>query len=195
MIGYLEGVVVRAGDDSLVVKADGTGLGLEVVVPSRARVEPGESIQLHTHTHFSSDAALLAGFTSANELEMYRHLLDVTGVGPRMAVRVISNHPVKRIIQALDDEDPALFQAVPGIGRKLASRIILELRGKLVPEDGLRLGVAESDGVDEALEALLGLGYTRTEAALALEQLAGEELSVEDRITAALRDLGTRVAP
>ena len=195
MIGYLEGVVVRAGDDSLVVKADGTGLGLEVVVPKRAHVKTGEPIKLHTHTHFGSDAALLAGFTTPSELEMYRHLLDVTGVGPRMAVRVISNHPVKRIIQALDDEDPALFQAVSGIGRKLASRIILELRGKLVPEDGLRIDLPGSDGVNEALEALLSLGYTRTEAAMALEQLAGRDLSVEDRISAALRDLGSRVAP
>ena len=122
MIGYIEGIVVRTGDDSLVVKVDGTGLGLEVAVPARARKAPGQAVQLHTHTHIGSDAAILAGFGSAEELEMYRHLLDVSGVGPRMAVRVLSSHPANRIVQALDDEDPAPFQAVSGIGRKLANR-------------------------------------------------------------------------
>ena len=84
------------------------------------------------------------------------------------------------------------FQAVSGIGRKLANRIILELRGKLVPEPGIRLGPT---GADEALDALVGLGYTRVEAQLALEQIAAEDLDVADRIGAALRILGTRVAP
>ena len=192
MIGYIEGVVVRTGDDSLVVKVDGTGLGLEVAVPARVRKAPGQAVQLHTHTHIGSDAAIIAGFGSAEELEMYRHLLDVSGVGPRMAVRVLSSHPVNRIVQALDDEDPAPFQAVSGIGRKLANRVILELRGKLVPEPGMRLGPT---GGEEALQALVGLGYTRVEAQLALEQIAATNLRVEERIAAALRILGTRATP
>jgi len=192
MIGYIEGVVVRASDDTIVVKIDGMGIGLDVVVPRRAQAAIGQHVQLHIHTHTGSDLVLLAGFEAVGDLKMYRHLLDVSGVGPRMAVRVLSNHPTDRIIQALDDEDPALFQAVSGIGRKLASRIILELRGKLVPGDGIRMRAGAPDGVDVAMDALRSLGFTDTEATLALRPLAGQELSVEDRISAALRDIGNR---
>ncbi len=191
MIAELRGTVARARDESLVVRVEGTGLCLEVTVPRRAMASPGTDVTLHTQLQIGSDGPILAGFETPEELDVYAHMLNVNGVGPRMAVRVLSTHPVRRIIEALDHEDPAPFQAVPGIGKKLANRIILELRGRLVLEGGTELGSAD-DGVTEALEALLGLGYTRAEAAFALNQSTGEDLPVEERIALALRDLGRR---
>lgn len=195
MIAELHGKVTDRREDSLVVLADGTGIGLEVIVPARSLADPGERIHLFTSLHIANDGPLLTGFESPEDLRVFNALLNVNGVGPRMAVRVLSTHPASRIYEALDQEDPKPFQVVSGIGARTASRIILELRGKLVPEDKPPAERAADENSREVLDALLGLGYTRTEAGLALNQTIGESMSVEDRIAAALRDLGSRGRP
>ncbi len=195
MIAELRGQVVERREESLVVLADGTGLGLEVIVPTRSLADPGANVRLFTSLHMASDGALLTGFETAEELRVFRALLNVNGVGPRMAVRVLSTHPARRIYEALDQEDPKAFQVVSGIGARTANRIILELRGKLVPEDKAPAETSDDENTREVLEALLSLGYTRTEAAVALNQTIGESMSVEARIAAALRDLGSRGRP
>ncbi|MBM4436649.1 MAG: Holliday junction branch migration protein RuvA [Actinobacteria bacterium] len=192
MIAELHGSVAQRRKDGLVVRVDGTGLALEVGVPARSMADAGAAIHLYTHLHMSADGPLLVGFESVGELTLFTHLIGVSGVGPRTALRVISAHPTSRLIAALDAEDVKAFEAVPGIGRKLASRIILELRGKLVPEEVAPGVPPASDGVAEAMEALLTLGYSRGEAQIALEQSAGNHLTVEQRIAAALRELGGR---
>ena len=195
MIAELHGKVLDRRDDSLVVLADRTGIGLEVIVPARSLADPGESVRLFTSLHMASDGALLTGFETPEELRVFKALLNVNGVGPRMAVRVLSTHPARRIYEALDQEDPKPFQVVTGIGARTANRIILELRGKLVPEDKTPAETSDDESAREVLEALLGLGYTRTEASIALNQTIGEPMSVEARIAAALRDLGSRGRP
>lgn len=195
MIAELHGKVADRREESLVVMAEGTGIGLEVIVPARSLADPGASVDLFTSLHMSTDGALLTGFETPEELRVFKALLTVNGVGPRMAVRVLSTHPASRIYEALDQEDPKPFQVVSGIGARTANRIILELRGKLVPEDGAPAEKADDESSREVLEALLGLGYTRTEASIALNQTIGESMSVEARIAAALRDLGSRGRP
>lgn len=195
MIAELLGKVAERREESLVVLAEGTGIGLEVIVPDRALTDAGASVHLYTSLHMASDGALLTGFETPEELRVFKALLNVNGVGPRMAVRVLSTHPASRIYEALDQEDPKPFQVVSGIGARTANRIILELRGKLVPEDKPPAETADDDHTREVLEALLGLGYTRTEATIALNQTVGEIMSVESRIAAALRDLGSRGRP
>lgn len=195
MIAELHGKVTDRREESLVVLAEGTGIGLEVIVPARSLTDPGEAIRLFTSLHVAADGPLLTGFESPEELRVFKALLTVNGVGPRMAVRVLSTHPASRIYEALDQEDPKPFQAVSGIGARTANRIILELRGKLVPEDTAPAQEDDDESAREVLEALLGLGYTRTEAAIALNQTVGEPMSVESRIAAALRDLGSRGRP
>jgi len=195
VIAELQGRVTDRAEESLVVMAEGTGIGLEVIVPARSLADPGEDIRLFTSLHMSNDGALLTGFETPEELRVFKALLGVNGVGPRMAVRVLSTHPAGRIYDALDQEDPKPFQAVSGIGARTANRIILELRGKLVPEDKPPAETADDENSGEVLDALLGLGYTRTEASLALNQTIGESMTVEARIAAALRDLGSRGRP
>ena len=195
MIAQLRGEVIDRREDSLVVLADGTGIGLEVMVPDRALADGESRVHLYTSLHVATDGPMLAGFGTPEELRVFKALLNVNGVGPRMAVRVLSTHPASRIYEALDQEDPKPFQAVSGIGARTANRIILELRGKLVPEDKTPAETADDENSREVLEALLGLGYTRTEATIALNQTIGEPMSVEARIAAALRDLGGRGRP
>lgn len=195
MIAELHGKVTERREESLVVLAEGTGIGLDVIVPARSLTDPGEGIHLFTSLHIAADGPLLTGFESPEELRVFKALLTVNGVGPRMAVRVLSTHPANRIYEALDQEDPKPFQTVSGIGARTANRIILELRGKLVPEDKAPAKADDDESTREVLEALLGLGYTRTEATIALNQTVGESMSVESRIAAALRDLGSRARP
>ncbi len=195
MIAELNGKVAERREESLVILADGTGIGLEVMVPDRTLTDAGEGIRLFTSLHIATDGPLLTGFESPEELRVFKALLNVNGVGPRMAVRVLSTHPASRIYEALDQEDPKPFQAVSGIGARTANRIILELRGKLVPEDKAPVEAEDDESTREVLEALLGLGYTRTEATIALNQTVGESMPVEARIAAALRDLGSRGRP
>ena len=195
MIAELHGKVTERREDSLVILVDGAGIGLEVVVPARSLTDPGEGVHLFTSLHIATDGPLLTGFESPEELRVFKALLNVNGVGPRMAVRVLSTHPASRIYEALDQEDPKPFQAVSGIGARTANRIILELRGKLVPEEKAPGDTADDENSREVLDALLGLGYTRTEATIALNQTVGERLTVEQRIAAALRDLGSRGRP
>ncbi|MDE2766818.1 MAG: Holliday junction ATP-dependent DNA helicase RuvA [Chloroflexota bacterium] len=195
MIAELNGKVAERREESLVILADGTGIGLEVMVPDRTLTDAGEGIRLFTSLHIATDGPLLTGFESPEELRVFKALLNVNGVGPRMAVRVLSTHPASRIYEALDQEDPKPFQAVSGIGARTANRIILELRGKLVPEDKAPAEAEDDESTREVLEALLGLGYTRTEATIALNQTVGESMPVEARIAAALRDLGSRGRP
>ena len=195
MIAELHGKVAERREESLVILADGIGLGLEVMVPDRTLTDAGEGIRLFTSLHIATDGPLLTGFESPEELRVFKALLNVNGVGPRMAVRVLSTHPASRIYEALDQEDPKPFQAVSGIGARTANRIILELRGKLVPEDKAPAEAEDDESTLEVLEALLGLGYTRTEATIALNQTVGESMPVEARIAAALRDLGSRGRP
>ena len=195
MIAELHGKVAERREESLVILADGTGIGLEVMVPDRTLTDAGEGIRLFTSLHIATDGPLLTGFESPEELRVFKALLNVNGVGPRMAVRVLSTHPASRIYEALDQEDPKPFQAVSGIGARTANRIILELRGKLVPEDKAPAEAEDDESTREVLEALLGLGYTRTEATIALNQTVGESMPVEARIAAALRDLGSRGRP
>jgi Holliday junction DNA helicase RuvA len=195
VIAELRGEVIDRREDSLVVLVEGTGIGLEVMVPDRVLAESQAEVHLFTSLHVASDGPLLAGFGTPEELRVFKALLNVNGVGPRMAVRVLSTHPASRIYDALDQEDPKPFQAVSGIGARTANRIILELRGKLVPEDKAPAEASDNEGAREVLEALLGLGYTRTEATIALNQTMGESMSVEDRLAAALRDLGARGRP
>lgn len=196
MIGELTGEIVERRTDSMVIKVDGTGLGLEVSVPTRSLAGSGHNVHLFTSLQFGSDGAFLAGFETIEERRVYEALLSVNSVGPRTAVRVLSTHPANKVFQALDAEDPKPFQAVPGIGGKTASRIILELRGKLVASDGGPDGISEDGDSIEVMEVLLNQGFSRPEATVALNQSAGETMPVTDRIAAALRFLhpktGTR---
>ena len=172
--------------------ADGTGIGFEVVVPLRSIAASGTEVRFFTSLQFGNDGALLAGFETLEERRVFDALLNVNGVGPRTAVRVLSTHSASKIFEALDAEDPKPFQAVPGIGGKTANRIILELRGKLVPANIEPTKGPNDDESQEVLEALLSLAFSRPEAIVAMNQTAGDDMPVVDRISAALRDLASK---
>ncbi len=150
---------------------------------------PGDQAELLTHLYVREDQLTLFGFASQDELELFELLLTVSGVGPRVALSVLSTARPDEIHHAIESEDVQLLSRVPGIGKKTASRIIFDLRGKL-PER-IVAGIAPLASQDqEALEALQSLGYTTAEARSALAEVQRfEGQTVEERVYAALQSL------
>ena len=192
MIARIEGEVVAGGSDWLEIRPEGIGLVLRAsVVESTAGsyAAGGDSVTLHTHLHASDDGAGLFGFESAHELEVFQALIRVSGIGPRLGIRVLSALSPDRLIAAINNESVKILQSVSGVGARTAGRLVLELKGKLVES-----GVASSQpaGSEEALEALLALGYSRAEALEGISRAVEPDMSVENQISAALRALAGR---
>jgi Holliday junction DNA helicase RuvA len=183
--------------DGLVVDVGGVGY-LVAATPSvlrraegaqRSSAEGGGELTIETYLHVREDALQLYGFAEPSERELFLHLLAVGGIGPKVALSVVSSAPAAELRRAIVLEDPARFQAIPGIGKKTAERIVLELKEKLGSEDVVALpslpGAPTSTHV-VARDALVELGYTVVEAETALAR-TDPDLSAEERVREALR--------
>ena len=192
MISQVTGTVIRAGEDWLEIQPRGLGIGLRIFVTEGAAARyasPGAEVTLHTRIHTSDEGPSLFGFENHTEVDAYEALKTVSGVGPRMALRVLSALPAGRLISALNSGDAKALQSVSGIGARTAERLIVELKGKLVGDDTIQ---AIPDGSDEAIEALLALGYSRAEAMEGTAASAKPGMTVEQQISAALTALAKR---
>jgi Holliday junction DNA helicase RuvA len=149
----------------------------------------GEEIRLRTHLFVREDQMTLYGFATEDELKLFETLISVTGVGPRLACAILSSLRVDSLHEAIQAGNADLLATVPGVGKKTAARLIVELRGKL-PSSGMP--VAPVGRLDlEAVEALRALGYTTGEANAAIGRIPAEaNMTVEERVVAALRELG-----
>jgi holliday junction DNA helicase RuvA len=186
VIGRLTGTLSEKRPPTIVV--DVNGLGYEVDVPMStffALPATGEKVVLHTHLVVREDAHLLFGFATEEERRVFRQLLRITGVGARTALAVLSGMSVSELYLAVSSQDGARLTKVPGIGKKTAERLLLELRDKLAAG-----GPAPAGGVSgnrgDALHALVALGYSEKEASAALAKLPAEA-AVPDAIRQALK--------
>ena len=193
MIATVRGVIHWIGADSIVVLVG--GIGLRIWVP-RSVLEMadgvGHSTTLHTHLHVRDSDIALYGFCTESELELFELLLGVTGIGPRLALAVMSTLSPEVLTGAVAREEAVVLQRVPGIGRKTDERIMFHLRDKLRVEH-LPPGVAMISDVDtEVIEALTALGYSVVEAQSALQRLPRDAtLDLEERIRQTLGVLGS----
>jgi len=190
MIGRIAGVLVAKNPPQILV--DAAGVGYEVEVPMSTFYglpATGESVTLLTHLVVREDAHLLFGFATDSERRAFRQLLKISGVGARTALAVLSGMSVGELVEAVAAQEAGRLVKVPGIGKKTAERLLLELKGKL-GGDALS-GVAvnrEKPAASDVINALLGLGYSDKEAQLAVKHLP-EGLSVSEGIRQALRSL------
>jgi Holliday junction DNA helicase RuvA len=154
----------------------------------------GDIVAVHTRLIVREDQISLYGFATTDELRLFDMLISVPGIGPRLACAILSRFPVEQLHQVIASENEALLATVPGIGKKTAARLILELKGKLpqlAAVEGTALAPAAAAHDDEVIEALRSLGYTAGEIQTALMRLGSDgELSAEERLLAALRILG-----
>ncbi len=196
MIAAVQGVVEARGKDWVVVAVGGVSLRVFGPASSLARVgSPGDTIRLHTHLVVREDNLSLYGFPTEDELELFQVLLGVSGIGPRNALGILSALPPEQLVAALAAGNVDLLTKVPGIGKKTAARIVLELRGKLtLPEGDVTAALPVVLGANaEVVEALTALGYSLAEASTAVSQIEVEaNLPVEERLRRALQQLAKR---
>ena len=191
MIGKLTGTLLEKNPPQILI--DCHGVGYEVDVPMSTFYNlphVGEAVALLTHFVVREDAQILYGFSTATEREAFRQLIKVTGVGPRMALGLLSGLTVAELAHAVTAQEVARLVKVPGVGKKTAERLLLELKGKLGADLGpLPAGaVATSDAHSDIQQALLALGYNDKEAAAALKALP-PDVGVSEGIKLALRAL------
>jgi Holliday junction DNA helicase RuvA len=188
MIALISGPVAVRRSDHVVVDCGGVGYRLAVSAETLRHVPAiGQDVRLHAHLVVRDDALALFGFATEEERELFLMLLGVQSVGPKVALAVLSGGPPRELLGALAAGDSARFQAVPGIGKRTAERIIVELREKVgttLPENVISI-TRSDDPVAIAREGLLGLGYTVQEADEMLDGAAGEQ--PEELIAHALR--------
>lgn len=191
MIAGLVGLVHRLTSDAVLLNVH--GVIYQVVTSGRTIADigkAGDAVELHTHVIVREDALTLYGFLTANELAWFQTLIGVNGVGPRLACAVLTRFTPEALLEAISLEEVALLSTVPGIGKRTASRILLDLRGKL-PHDSEGQAMPVAPGQTDVIAALQALGYTTSEAHAALAQLPSDPgVPVEQQVLNALRQLG-----
>jgi holliday junction DNA helicase RuvA len=194
VIASVSGEVLVRRPDHVVIEATGVGYRLAVSTETLKSVPArGKQATLHAHLVARDDSLALYGFASEEERDLFLHLTSVSGIGPKVAVAILSGGSPRELLRAIAAGDAKRFQAVPGIGKRTAERLIVELREKVAGELEEGIAAAIGEGGEEsphglAREGLMHLGYTLSEAERLLDGAEGE--SAEDLIGAALRRAG-----
>lgn len=188
MIATLRGEVSQIEDNAIIVEVGGVGLRVFVPAPLRTRLKAGESLLLYTHLVVREDALTLYGFESQPDRELFNILLGVDGVGPKVALSVLSSMTLDAIQRAVFAEEADVLSRVPGVGKKTAQKMALHLKDKLKPTDALARVAAMSDADSEVLAALTALGYSVVEAQAAIQSLGKDApQDTEERLRLALQ--------
>jgi Holliday junction DNA helicase RuvA len=192
MISILRGNVISQETDGIIV--DVNGVGFQVMVPTSVsdRVQPGEAVYLYTRMIIRQDAWILCGFESKEGREVFDLVLSVNGIGPRLAISILSTLSPDTIRRAVINEQADVFSRVPGVGKKTAQKIVLHLQDRLPSADGLGPLSMISDVDTEVLAALTTLGYSLVEAQAALQFIPRDTAQdVETRLRVALQYFST----
>ncbi|MEA2007973.1 MAG: Holliday junction branch migration protein RuvA [Chloroflexota bacterium] len=171
MIASIQGKITHIAEDHLVVEVGGIGYQIFVSRPFPNQVRRGENVALRTHLIVREDSLTLYGFPEPEQVDIFALLLGVNGVGPRLALEILSTHSPDTIRRAVVHEQVELFQQVSGIGKKTAQKIILHLEGRVTARGGFEDFAPASEVNTEVQEALVALGYSVVEAQAALQTI------------------------
>lgn len=201
MIAFVRGTAVDMTENSVIVEAGGIGYEIYMTGTDLSQIHMGEEVKIHTYFNVREDAMQLYGFRSKDDLQMFRLLLGVNGVGPKAAVGVLAGITADELRFAILSDDVKTVSKAPGIGKKTAQKLILELKDKMKLEDAFELKLAHeqekavaglgeiSDGRQEAVEALVALGYSSTDALRAVRKVTDVAPDdVEGLLKAALKN-------
>jgi len=197
VIGRLSGIVLEKRPDRAVIDASGVGYELHIPLGTYASLPGiGESASLHVHTHVREDAILLFGFSTAEEKALFERLITVSGIGPKLALVVLSGLPLPELVGAIAAQNVVRLSTIPGVGKKLAERLGVELKDKvsgiLSSSSSPAFGVPAALGgfLDDAVGALVNLGYRKPQAEAAVKAASGSTTVPPDLpalLSAALR--------
>lgn len=185
MIATIRGIVSEKADNSIIIEIG--GIGHEVIVPTEdwGSAVVGKEVRFYIYEHIREDAHVLFGFSQLAGKQFYIQLLGVSGVGPKVAMQVMSAANIDRLQQAIGSGDPELLKGVSGVGKKTAERIMVELKGKIKFEGVL--GPVSSG--DSAYQALIGLGYSANQASEAISKIPPQITGDQERVKAALKQI------
>ena len=188
MIATLRGEISQIEDTALIIEVGGVGLRVFVPATLRTRLKTGEAAFLFTHLVVREDALTLYGFESQADRDLFNMLLGVDGVGPKVALSVLSSMTLDAIQRAIFADEAELLSRVPGVGKKTAQKMALHLKDKLKPLDALKQVAAMSDADSEVLAALTALGYSVVEAQAAIQSIPKDAAQdAEERLRTALQ--------
>lgn len=198
MYAYFIGKITYTDNNQVILENNGIGYNIIMPTSDIMTLLPGDEAKIYTHTSVREDAFLLYGFLTKEELDFFRLLLSVNGVGPKAAVGILSNSSIEDIQIAIIAGDTKLISKVPGIGAKTAGRIVLELKDKVKTEDLLDIAIANASTTNkvsadtgikkEATEILGALGYSASESMRALNKISiTDDMKVEDLVSGALK--------
>lgn len=188
MIATLRGEISQVEDNALIIEVGGVGLRVFAPATFRTRAKVGEAAFLFTHLVVREDALTLYGFESQADRDLFNILLGVDGVGPKVALSVLSSMTLDAVQRAVFADEAELLSRVPGVGKKTAQKIVLHLKDRLKPLDALKQVAAMSDADSEVLAALTALGYSVVEAQAAIQSLAKDAPDdTEERLRLALQ--------
>ena len=202
MIGRLRGTLAEKQPPHLILDVNGLGYELEVPMTTLYRLPPvGQPLTLHTHLVVREDAQLLYGFYERRERELFRELIRLNGVGPKLALALMSSLEVDELVRCVQAQDTSALVKVPGVGKKTAERLLVELKDRfkawqtspamfeLVPDDGVIPRAPVATAETDAVSALVSLGYKPQEASKAVSAVNEKGLSSEDLIRRALKGM------
>lgn len=196
MIAFIRGIVEEIGIDYAVLDAQGVGYLVYTNTAALSQLESGKSAKLLTVLSVREDAMTLYGFLTEREKHLFERLQTVTGVGPKLAMTVLSHLNAQQLSLALATGDAAALRRVPGVGNKTAQRLVLELKEQMGKDElapaAVQGGPAAFNAAAEAVQALVTLGYTSSEAAQAVESVKGAGERVEELVMAALKKIDVR---
>jgi len=186
MIARLQGRVEARDKNALVVAVNGLGLKVLVPTPCAAAAQVGEPVALFTYLHVRENELSLYGCPSEEELSLFEMLLSVSGVGPKLAMSILSAMSADALYLAIGQEQPELLTRVPGVGKRTAEKIVFDLKDKVAAEAGPMELASLTDADTEVIDALTGLGYSIVEAQRAVQSVPREVTTVEERLRMAL---------
>jgi len=191
MFDYLNGIVVESGEDYIVIDIGGIGYRVFTSSNTISNIKENNKEKIFTHLHVKENDLVLYGFSSKNELEIFKLLLSVTGVGPKAALSLLSYLKPKDLIIAIQTKNAKALTQAPGIGKKTAERIMLELRDKTSISSDIIIDIDEvnRNNMPEVIDALMSLGYSYSEAASAFSKVKDKEKSLDNLIKEALKQL------
>ena len=172
MIAHLRGRLIDKHPNQAIVEAGGVGYDVNITVPTFSELPaPGSEVALYIHTHVREDSIALFGFLRPAEKQLFERLISVSGIGPKLAITVLSGMPADEMVGAIRGNDIARLTRIPGIGRKTAERMVLELRDKLQAFGAAPVAPATTPIEEDVISALVNLGYQRASAERALSSV------------------------
>lgn len=189
MIGYLKGEVKEKTQDGVIIYISGVGYSVNIPNSFISKLKIGEHAEIFVYTHAREDILALFGFESREDLDFFKLLLSVSGIGPKVALAICSSAPTNKLKNSISKGDPSLLSAVSGVGKKTAEKAVVELKNKLgFIGDGNK--IFEGGDTEEVYEALLSLGFQKNEILDAIRNLPNNMENTDDKIRYILKKIG-----